>query len=271
VSRFTRADRCRIGLSLSLIFFAGCSAPLEDVEIPFVARFGDSLVSCDSDVEGLALTDLRLYVYDIRLLSAGNEEQELLLADDPLWQNSEVALLDFENGKGRCANGTEQTNEVLRGRAPPGDYTGLRFRVGVPEHLNHADPLRASAPLNYSFMHWHWLTGYKFLRAGLATENDGFWLHLGGSRCERTPEGTTVCRSGNRPSVELAPYRAGDVVELDLEVLVNGIDLSDGVPSDCSSGPAETECQMPFTALGIDFSTGDTIGTPAAFRVGPQQ
>jgi uncharacterized repeat protein (TIGR04052 family) len=254
---------------LLLIFIASCSAPEREVEIPFEIRFGDTPLSCASDVDGVALTDLRFYVHDIRLVTIDYDERRLTLVDDLAWQNPEVALLDFESGEGRCINGTEQINTVVRGRVPPGDYTGLKFRVGVPEHLNHANPLRADVPLSYSFMHWHWLTGYKFLRAGLASENDGFWIHLGSSRCEGTAGNATDCRAGNRPAVVLSPYVPGkDVVQLDLRELVSGIDLDDGTPSDCSSGPAETECQMPFTALGIDFSTGNAASAPAVFRVG---
>jgi hypothetical protein len=120
-------------------------------------------------------------------------------------------------------------------------------------------------------MHWHWQTGYKFLRAGLASDDDGFWIHLGSSHCERTGN-ASGCLAGNRPAVVLSPYLPGkDVVELDLQELVDGIDLNDGRPSDCSSGPAETECQMPFAALGIDFSTGNADSSPAVFRVGQRE
>lgn len=260
--------RSKIAL-LPFFLIAGCSAPQQEIEIPFEVRFGESPLTCDTTIEGVTLTDLRFYVHDIRLLTADREERELTLIDDPLWQSADVALLDFESGEGRCANGTGQVNDVVRGLIPAGDYVALEFRIGVPEHLNHADPLRADAPLNYSFMHWHWLTGYKFLRAAVAGEDDGFWIHLGSSRCDRTSTGTTACGAQNRPSVVLSPYIPGrDVVELDLRELVNGIDLYDGTPSDCSSGPTEKECQMPFAALGIDFSTGDTVATPAIFRVG---
>jgi hypothetical protein len=58
---------------------------------------------------------------------------------------------------------------------------------------------------------------------------------------------------------------------MDLQELVNGIDFDDGRPSDCSSGPAETECQMPFAALGLDFSTGDAGSAPVVFRVGQRE
>jgi hypothetical protein len=121
-------------------------------------------------------------------------------------------------------------------------------------------------------MHWHWRTGYKFLRAGVASADDGFWMHLGSARCEGAASSVAGCRAANRPAVELAGYRSGqDVVELHLDELVDGIDLDDGVPSDCSSGPAEAECERPFAALGIDFATGGAGGAPSVFRLGRRE
>ena len=255
-----------------VLTIAGCSAPQQSVEIPFKLNFGGRPLSCDGNGAALSLTDFRFYVHDVRLVNAGGEEFAVTLAEDPLWQNTEVALLDLENGSSGCTNGTEQRNDVVRGHAPAAEYVGLTFRLGVPEHLNHADPLQARAPLNYSFMHWHWRTGYKFLRAGVATADDGFWIHLGSSRCEGTASNVTGCRSGNRPSVNLAGFSPGrDVVEMDLRELVRGIDLSDGRRSDCSSGPAEYECKTAFEALGLSPATGEAVASPLVFRVGVRQ
>jgi uncharacterized repeat protein (TIGR04052 family) len=236
---------------------SACSAPQQTIEIPFVPRYGGQPVSCDAGPDGITMSDLRLYVHDVRLLSADGGEIPVKLIEDPLWQNADVALLDFEHGAGSCINGTAQTNTAIRGRAPAGEYSGIRFRIGVPKRWNHADPLRAGAPLSYSSMHWHWRTGYKFMRAGIASEDDGFWLHLGSSRCEGAASNVTGCRAENRPLARLAGFRPGkDAVIVDVERLVEGIDLNDAAPSDCSSGPAEAECKMPFDALGLDFSTG---------------
>lgn len=267
-----RRLRAAIAALVSLLPLSGCYGPQQAIEIPFEPRFGAQRFSCDTRVAGMAMTDLRFYVHDLRLLSAGGGETPVTLLENPPWQNAEVALLDFENGAAGCTNGTQELNTVIRGRVPAGEYAGLKFRLGVPEHLNHADPLRAGAPLNYSFMHWHWQTGYKFLRAGVAGDGDGFWMHLGSSRCEGAAGNVTGCRSENRPVAELTGYVPGsDIVEVDLQQLVRGIDFADGTPSDCSSGPAEAECETPFAALGVDFSTGDVDHAAAVFRVGTRE
>lgn len=228
-------------------------------------------MSCDTRAADISLTDLRFYVHDVRLVTTAGDENSVELLPDPLWQNEQVALLDFENGKENCTNGTPQTNTVLRGSAPAGEYVGLRFRIGVPEPLNHENPLVAQAPLNYSFMHWHWSTGYKFLRAGIANDTDRFWIHLGSSRCEGTSSGVSGCRSANRPLIVLESYAPDThTVEFDLLDLVEGVDLTDGTPSDCSSGPAEVSCRTPFAALGIDSDSGDPVGDAQGFRVRPR-
>lgn len=250
---------------------SACSGPQQTLEIQFVPRFGGQPISCSGGAAGIAMTDLRFYVHDLRLLSAGGEIAIKLL-EDPLWQSREVALLDFENGAGECVNGTQQTNTVIRGRMPQGEYSGLRFRIGVPETLNHADPLRAQAPLNYSEMHWHWRSGYKFLRAGIKTGNDGFWMHLGSSRCEGTSGNVSGCRAPNRPSVDLPAFLPGvSRVEVDLQQLAREIDLADGTPSDCSSGPAEAGCETAFRALGLDFTTGKAEWAAPMFRASARQ
>jgi uncharacterized repeat protein (TIGR04052 family) len=256
-------------LVLAALSNSGCSGPQQPVEVPFELRFGSTDISCERDTRKIALTDLRFYVHDLRLLNENGAETVVTLQPDALWQSDEVALLDFESGDGNCTNGTVEVNTVVHGHVGPGDYAGLRFRVGVPAHLNHADPLRAGAPLGYSFMHWHWRTGYKFLRAGVASADDGFRLHLGSSRCQGGDADIGGCRSGNRPEIDLPAYVSGKhIVVIDLRELVNPIELEDGIPSDCSSGPAESACEKPFLALGIDFETGDAVSGSSVFRLG---
>jgi uncharacterized repeat protein (TIGR04052 family) len=268
VQEFSLFLRAMLARHLFLLFMiSACSRPQQAIEIPFEPRFGEQPISCGADATGIALTDLRFYVHDLRLVSTDGTDTPATLLEDPLWQSNAVALLDFENGAGACINGTQQTNSVIRARVPEGEYSGIRFRIGVPEDLNHADPLRAEAPLNYSVMHWHWRTGYKFLRAGVTNVTDGFWMHLGSSRCEGTSSNVSSCSAPNRPLVELTAFVPGeDAVEVDLQQLVREIDLADGSPTDCSSGPAESECEMPFQALGLDFATGETGGAASIFR-----
>jgi uncharacterized repeat protein (TIGR04052 family) len=254
--------------ALAMLLISGCTAPREPVEIPFEVRFGDRAIACDSAISGTTLTDLRLYVHDVRLVAESGAETAVRLQAAAPWQNEDVTLLDFEDGKAGCRNGTPRMNTVVRGLSGKDAYSGLRFRIGVPEHLNHANPLLAEAPLNDSTMHWHWRTGYKFLRAGVASESDGFWLHLGSARCEGTVNDIAGCASPNRPDVDLPGFVPGKhAVVIDLSELVAAVDLEDGVLSDCSSGPAERSCAAPFLALGIDFESGRSSAGSPVFRL----
>lgn len=69
------------------------------------------------------------------------------------------------------------------------DFTeleALRFYIGVPEDLNHADPALQPAghPLAYQTpsMHWGWAGGYKFLvtEGDSGTGSDNFQIHATG-------------------------------------------------------------------------------------------
>jgi hypothetical protein len=116
-------------------------------------------------------------------------------------------------------------------------------------------------------MHWHWRAGYKFLRAGIRTADDGFWIHLGSTGCEGTVRDITGCRFPNRVDILLPEFLPGeDTVVVDLAALLVETDLLDAEATDCSSGPAEQSCKAPFRALGLDFETGSAPDTQDVFR-----
>jgi len=256
-------------LTLLILFSLGtaCTPDPTEIEIPFTVLYNGKPVGCDMPVEAVSMTDLRFYVYDLRLLGPANEETSIVLQPDEFWQTETVALLDFENGQGACINGSERTNTVVRGRHTPAESRGIAFRIGVPAHLNHEDALVATPPLNFTDMHWHWATGYKFLRAGVETADDGFWMHLGSSLCEGTIGNIKGCRAPNRPEVTLSDFTPGqDRITIDLADMFADVDLGDSITSDCSSGPAEVACIAPFGALGIDFDSGKTLRSASPFR-----
>ena len=236
------------------------------VEIPFVATWHGDPIACDSVAP--ALTDLRFYISDPQLLDSEGRWHDVRFATEMSWQNDAVALIDLENGEGACVNGTPEVLSDMGGVARAGEYRGLRFTIGVPFSLNHANPMTAGPPLDDPDMHWHWRSGYKFLRAGIRTENDGFWIHVGSTGCEGTVGHVTGCRSPNRIQIALPDFTPGkSTVAINLAALAAGTDLNDEVPGDCSSGPAESACVAPFSALGINHSTGKQEGTQSVFSV----
>lgn len=171
------------GLLLSLVFQANEQAigqapnELESqmVAINFEAVVGDEPFSCgetyqigtaDSTVTPL---DFRLYVSEVALMDADGNAVPVVLQQDGRWQHQNVALLDFEDKTGGCINGTTETRAQVVGAVPAGDYSGLRFTVGVPFALNHIDSTLAPSPLNLTSLWWNWNFGYKFMRLDFET------------------------------------------------------------------------------------------------------
>jgi hypothetical protein len=122
------------------------------VEVRFEAVVGAQPFSCfvEHPFAGLGMAasawtplDFRLYVHDVQLVPESGAPVSVTLDQDGTWQYRNVALLDFETANGSCANGTAPTNTAVRGRvnAPAGTrWTGLRFKLGVPQSLNHQNP-----------------------------------------------------------------------------------------------------------------------------------
>jgi uncharacterized repeat protein (TIGR04052 family) len=254
-------------------FFTACAPSQQAIEILFEALYDGASISCANKASSIGLTDLRLYIHDINLIGTAGTIFPVKLSPDQIWQSESVALLDFEDGKGSCANGSQQTNRKIRGYFLTTDekINGLSFRVGVPPALNHNDPLVAEAPLHYTSMHWHWASGYKFLSAGVTTDADGYWIHLGSSRCAGTIGNIQGCKSSNQPQAQLTNFDPNThYVSVDLGRLFAAVDFDDGMATDCSSGPIETTCAAPFDALGLGVTDGSAIRKASIFGVGRQ-
>lgn len=257
----------------SLAILTACSAPSEDapaqlmdVEIPFSAIVGDKAFSCDATFEGLGRADstftpkdFRLYVHNIQLVQDNGEVTPVDLTVDDVWQTKDVVLLDFEDKTGTCANGTAETNTVIRGKVPKATYEGLKFTLGVPFELNHANQAVASSPLNISGLWWSWQAGYKFAKIDGGSETEESLLfHLGSTGCEMGDGGMTVtsCAQPNRVDIALDAYTEGDTVTFDLAKLFDGahLDSDEGGAKGCMSGAGDPDCAPLFSNLGIPHS-----------------
>jgi uncharacterized repeat protein (TIGR04052 family) len=208
--------------------------------------------------------DFRFYVHDVRLVRADGGEAAVTLTQDGVWQSGGVALLDFEDRSGGCANGTVETNGAIRGTAPAGTYTGVKFRLGVPFALNHANAAVAASPLNLSSLWWGWNGGYKFLRVDLraAGADPGiFNIHVGSTGCTGDPGsgGVKACSNPNLAEITLAPFDVDhDSVVADLGALLatTNVAANLGGSPGCMSELADPECAALFPRLGIDPGNG---------------
>ncbi|MCI5064865.1 metallo-mystery pair system four-Cys motif protein [bacterium] len=256
----------------------GSSDPMNPSSIRFAARVMGEEARCGQAYEGVGaggttirIQDLRFYLSQLILLTAEGNEVPVELVEDGKWQHGGVALLDFEDATGACSElGTADTNSVVNFTAPTGNYTGLRFSVGVPFESNHQDATTAPAPLNLGAMQWNWQAGYKFIRIDLLNENtapDNRWfLHLGSTGCEsdsRITVPTTTCARPNTVEVELDNFNPSEnTVVLDIGMFLQGIDLSQNTPETlpgCMSTPTDPECPQVFQRLGLDIASGQPI------------
>jgi uncharacterized repeat protein (TIGR04052 family) len=236
-----------------------------DITLNFAAVVGEQPLDCTSTYPAalagftFALSDLRLFVSEISLLDDDGNLYPLALDNGTEWQNDGVALLDFENGVGSCSNATAATNTTITGSAAPGDFTGIVFTVGVPEALNHVNPVEQTGPLANTALHWSWMMGYKhFQLEGSLNESGLVLLHLGSKDCVGNPPSDFVCSISNRPRVEItgANPASTDIV-LDLAALLAG-----SIPVDnevfCMAEQSDT-CSGLLGNLGVDMASGDTI------------
>lgn len=263
---------------------AGGGSGTKAVSIQFEARVGQEVFDCAGTYTGLGttaaeakITDFRVYVHDVALISNGTAIP-VTLEQDGVWQYENVALLDFESGAGSCANGTAEVHTTITGTVPEGDisaYEGIRFKVGVPFELNHHDVATAPSPLNLTALFWNWNGGYKFLRVDSLPTGAGtsFNLHLGSTECQDDGNGgVSACNKPNRPEIELTgkdPLVRKILV--DYAAVVSGSDISQdagGAPG-CMSGAADPECAPIFERLGLDIQTGGPMPAQQLFSFDP--
>ncbi|WP_038017073.1 MbnP family copper-binding protein [Synechococcus sp. PCC 7335] len=261
---------------------------------PFACGDTYRLGSADSLVTPL---DFRFYVSEVVLVNAEGDAVPLVLEQDGLWQHQNVALIDFEDKTGGCINGTSQTRAQVVGAVPPGEYTGLKFTLGVPFALNHIDSTLAPSPLNLTSMWWNWNFGYKFARiefenvadaaaskhtatgsiatgstatgstdTSSADESDfsqAFALHLGSVGCQMDSAQPPVsCSVPNRPEIVLTDFDPlQNVVVTDLSALLAETNLSEnqeGTAIGCMSSPEDSDCSGVMQNLGLPFGDRPT-------------
>ena len=263
----------RLLSSIALIVLAsGCEAeggeeelPPEPLSIPFAVTVGGAPFQCGEPYSALGslgsevrFGDLRLYIHQVELLTADGQATPLILEEDGLWQQGDVALLDFEDG---CENGTRELNNNIRGEIVPRAYTAIRFRIGLPAALNSPETIleERGSPLNQSSMYWTWNSGYKFMR--LDAIGAPFRFHLGASGCSADFE----CAQENIPVITLEGWREGESeITLDLAQLLEASNLEENSPGSapgCMGDVNDPDCPPIFQRLGL------AAGEPLAFQL----
>lgn len=223
------------------------------VNFRFKAVVGDQEAVCGRTYRGVGVTaasirlkDLRFYIHNLRLLDNRGHEVPVQLAQSA-WQYEDLALVDFEDGTGDCANGTTAMHTTVTGTVPAGHYRGLRFTLGVPFNLNHTDPTDAPSPLNLTAFVWTWNAGRMFARIELANAASprGGIFHLGSTGCRPNKQASVPpvsCTQPNRVEIELPDFElSSSVVLADLAALFHDSDLGHAERG-CMSDEENPEC-----------------------------
>jgi uncharacterized repeat protein (TIGR04052 family) len=209
-----------------------------------------------------AVHRLQLYVSEVELLRGDGKWERLALTSTPTWQSERVALLDLTGAQ------PERRGEVtgtMKGKSRQ-SYAGVRFVVGVPFDLNHANPLSAGAPLNRAELFWSWQSGYKFLRVELTDHEHAGAFHLGSTGCSsasalRPPQ--LPCHRPNVMRVELRDFDPmSQPIEIRVAELVAALRQSNqaACTGDYESDPA---CAAAFALTGLDVRDGKCANTAA--------
>jgi uncharacterized repeat protein (TIGR04052 family) len=267
------------------------ATPTYDVTLNFQAKVGTADFDCGTTYTGanavgtanttLVARDFRFYVHDVRLVKADNTEVSVSMTNDGTWQYQNVALLDFENATGGCASttgATTATNSQVKGTIPQSAgvaFTKIKFRLGVPQSLNHLNVNTAPAPLNVSALYWTWTAGYKFARLDFLTSGGAynsdpnvFNIHLGSTDCTGTnPVSSNAdCSTPNRPAITLHIPVASQTdlagianmrIVADLKELVQDLNLTvadAGGAKGCMSGTTDPECRSVMPRFGLLYS-----------------
>jgi uncharacterized repeat protein (TIGR04052 family) len=270
-------------------------AATQPIELRFLAEVNGQVFECGQSYKNIGTTrstmtptDFRMFVSQVQLMTAEGKAVPVQLVQDNTWQLEGIALLDFENGQGPCRNGTPPMNTVVRGTAPAGQYTGVKFTVGVPFERNHGDPTVAPAPLSSTAMFWTWQGGYKFLKFDTATSGrpiqsakptadgggnaSGFSVHLGSTMCaspSRT-QAPTACQNPNRIEVSFADFDVKkNQVVVDMGRVLAGTNVDVNAPKTspgCMSFAKDPDCPAIMNAMGLPYD-GKAPSGPQQFII----
>lgn len=268
-----------LGASLLAACGGGGGDSPQTVKLQFAALNGSSAVSCTGSLSNLGSTaasaklqDLRFYVSEVELIDDKGTVTPVKLDAVANWQiagsgAAGVALVDLAGSGEACDATSPETHTEVLGSADGGDYTKVRFKIGVPLALNHSNVVGAAAPLDIAALNWSWAGGRKFLNievnADAPTTLTTFNVHLGSTGCTGSSPATGLvdtCARPDRMTVELAFDRKASAqnVVIDLAQLFQGVDItqdSSGAPG-CMSGATDAECVPVYGNLGLDLSTG---------------
>lgn len=155
---------CFSSLSFSQNKTAVQKPALGNVELVITPKLGTLPFYFDSTYttaagEKYKITNLKFFLSSISLSSPLGIESP---ASSAASKNG-VFLVNLTESNFNAGIGKQSFRTVFQMKE--GEYSDLRFNVGLPRQLNHSDPTNAEPPLDLgkADMFWSWNTGYIFL------------------------------------------------------------------------------------------------------------
>ena len=171
-------------LSVPLVSTAQSGKATGITELVITPMVGNKPLYIDStystpDPAGIKYTlkKLKFFISDIAFAPATGKEVSIT---SEKFKNG-VYLIDFQESNFDAGHGKQSYK--IEFKLPQGQYSDIRFNIGVPRSLNHQDPTVAPPPLDVAKadMYWAWNSGYIFLLAeGKLTGHDFFHFAVGG-------------------------------------------------------------------------------------------
>lgn len=189
--------------------------------------FGEPNVMADGG--SLVPLNFRFYVSDVQLLSNSGGP----VAVDLVTNAGEPEAYGVH-----LFNAEEADTSTLRVLAPPGDYTGVRFALGIKLGCNQQSPAKASEPLtDISQMTWPHTGGFLFLRyegrymaadGGSTTPSDlPPAVHMGGNIMQELVPHVTVSGQFSLPASGVLEKKLSVVMDEVFKGSTANIDVSD--------------------------------------------
>lgn len=212
-------------------------------------------VAADASAANVNVRQLQFYVHAIELIDARGVAHPFRLSAASPWQSERVALIDLASDAGT------QRRAAIQGTfdaGKPQSYSAVRFTVGVPFDLNHANPLTAAPPLDRGEMFWNWQSGHKFLRADLVADGREWSFHLGSTGCSsasalRPP--AAPCAQANEVRVELKGDPLRQTIRLRLEPLLAAARTTNYAI--CTGNYAhDPACGLAYASTGLNAQSG---------------
>ncbi len=247
----------KIGILSCWLILVGCSEPpQQDVLVPFSLAFqgepidtsrcqGASTNASTSETISTqpTINAVTLYVHNIELKNAQGKwvAAKMQSSTEQAWHDQQIALLDLTPCQAELMGG-----QALPLQLPKDQYQGIRFTLGVPEALNHQDPMQAKPPLDLPQFQWHWTVGYKFAYFDLAWQGNTVKHHLGSSGCNGNIGEAISCQHKNRPQVTLLDFQPGQTITLELRQFFTELPHAR-----CFGKPQDKGCETLFNLLGL--------------------